>query len=252
LLVVTWSLKISSIASTDVQVVERSKEVFVDLRTSKRPFGPKSTLKRPQISVHNPTKGLAPPVLEKRHSSAEESGGSKRKRADNGSEDDAPPKQCKGPLKEGPISVDHTTSPSPQPQPLIKKGKGKAKSKPKYSSKVIIGTSDEESDALALCRPAPKAKAPLVSTDLTKGESFLKDQHCDFCIKKNYSPCVFKRKSSVQMLAWAKNAHLGTQQPVKRWPNFTTCNACLTSHQSNCFLPQASKLLGVDFMHYKL
>src|SRR5882762_7396294 len=50
------------------------------------------------------------------------------------------------------------------------------------------------------------------------------------------------------MLVWAKNAHLGTQQPVKRQPNFTTCNACLTSHQSNCFLPQASKLLGVDFM----
>ena len=85
-----------------------------------------------------------------------------------------PPKQCKGPLKEGPISVNHSTSPSPQPQPPIKKGKGKAKSKPNYSSKVIISTSDEESDALALCRPAPKAKAPLVSTDSTKVKTFLR------------------------------------------------------------------------------
>jgi len=115
LLVVTCSLKFFSTASTDVQVVERSKEVFIDLQSGKRAFSPKLTLKQPQISVHNPTKGFAPPILEKQHSSAEESGGSKRKRADNGSEDDAPPKQCKGPLKEGPISVNHSTSPSPQP-----------------------------------------------------------------------------------------------------------------------------------------
>jgi hypothetical protein len=113
---------------------------------------------------------------------------------------------------------------------------------------VIIKTSNEKSEALVLCRPAPKAKAPLILADPTKGESFLNDQHCDFCKRKNYSPCFFRKKKSDQMLKWACKACLDTQHPVERWPNFTACDACIKNHQSNHFVLQASKFLGLDFM----
>jgi len=148
------------------------------------------------------------------------------------------------------MSIDHSTSPSPSPppQPLTKKSKGKAKSKPRFTSRAISMDSDDEVEPIAPQKPAPKAKAPPKLTDSTKGPSFVGDLRCDYCKRKNNSPCSYRQDKSQEMLKWACKACLGTQQPLERQPNFTACIKCLKDHQSNCFEPKALKYLGSGFM----